>query len=98
MSMKPQQSKLKNTKVANHESDTNYYCTFARPASGGYSWAALIGYTRHKDPVGNTHGWVHFGKGCKELSKEKATLAVFLECFGFEPDSVEDAALPPQSH
>ena len=64
MSVEPQQNKLKNTKESDHESDTNYYCwlTDPEPASGGsgpasggsnsQAWAAIMGYSRFKDNVG----------------------------------------------
>ena len=97
MSVGPRRSKLKKSKKSDHESDTNYYCwlTDPEPASGGSGngWAALFGYSRHNDKPGNTHGWVQFGKKCSDNRLKKLTVAVFLECFGFEPDSIEDAVV-----
>jgi hypothetical protein len=45
------------------------------PASGGTGWGALMGYSRHKDKVGLTHGWVQFGKHCVEERQKKVTLS-----------------------
>ena len=100
MSATPMQGKLKHTKPSDHESDTNYYCWLTdMPASGGgwapTGWAATMGYSRFKDKLGCTHGWVQFGKGCNTQRKRVATVAVFLECFGFEPDSVESSVVLP---
>ncbi len=97
MSVEPQQNKLKNSSAADHESDTNYRCTFAG-AGMQHGWAALMGYSRFRDKGGHTHGWVQFGKGCTHEREKDATMAVFLECFGFDPDSVESATLPPHTH
>jgi hypothetical protein len=41
------------------------------PASGGTGWGALMGYSRHKDKVGQTHGWVQFGKHCVSRNARK---------------------------
>jgi hypothetical protein len=108
MSVEPQQNKLKNSKTSDHESDTNYKCWLAEPmpASGGKGkgwpasrggWGATMGYSRFKDKAGQTHGWVQFGKKCVEERQKRVTIAVFLECFGFEPDSIEYAIVPPQT-
>ena len=60
MSVKPRQSKLKNSKASDHESDTNYDCWLTDPelASGGSrkGWAALFGYSRFKDR--GLHPWM----------------------------------------
>ena len=71
--VQPEQSKLKNTRASDHESDTNYSCWLSEPASGGNSfvWKATMGYSRHKDLPGDTHGWVQFGKGCTTEKKGK---------------------------
>ena len=98
VSIKPVRSKLLNSQPGDHESDTNYYCWFAgpdadpklAPGSKAGGWAATFGYSRFKDRKGNTHGWVQFGKNCTQ-SRQKMTIAVMLECFGFLPDSVESA-------
>ena len=31
------------------------------------TWEIEVGYTRHKDPLGTTHAWVKFRKGCDPL-------------------------------
>ena len=54
-----------------------------------------MGYSRHKDLPGNTHGWVQFGRGCNIERRKKITLIVCLECFGFVPDSVEITVVLP---
>ena len=102
MSVEPQRDKLKTSKKSDHESDTNYYCWLTDPelASGGSGkgWAAIIGYSRINDKAGYTHGWVQFGKKCSDDRQKKLTVAVFLECFGFEPDSIENAVVLPTRH
>ena len=59
------QNKLKGSRPSDHECDTNFYLQLKG------IFFATIGYSRHRDPPGRTHGWVMFGAGCRGKDRKE---------------------------
>ena len=78
-----------------HECDTDYRCHM----EGDY--VITIGYSRFKDRAGCTHGWVLFGKDCRQAEQKVAAVVTMLNCMGFEAPALitvpPSLAPPPQA-
>ena len=80
----PMRNKLQNSRVQDHESDTNFYLHLEG------NFFATIGYSRRRDPVGKTHGWVMFGSGCRSKDRKLLAVKVMLNCMGFYMDESDE--------
>ena len=81
------QNKLKNSQVKDHECDTNFYLQLEG------NCFATMGYSRHNDLAGRTHGWIMFGAGCRDISSKELAIKVFLNCMGFYDPQFEQPAI-----
>ena len=46
------------------------------------NFEVIIGYSRHQDGKGKTHGWVRFCKGCNTMELKLLAVQVMLNCMG----------------
>ena len=67
-----------------HECDTKYYLLLEG------SFFAIVGYSRHRDTLGRTHGWTMFGANCNTRERKNIAIAVMMNVMGYTaPDNLD---------